>query len=78
MNEKYVAERLEEEEIPVLDFDTQTKPEGTMNAKVANKIRFEERQARKREKERAASAKSLKSLEKEAQDIIDGKNIIFI
>lgn len=78
MTYKEVEDKMGEEIIPVLDFDTQTKPEGTQNAKVQNKIRFEEREKKKIEKERAFSKKSLKSLEKEAQEILDQKNLVII
>jgi hypothetical protein len=37
MHVKEVDEKMGEEVIPLLDFDTQTKPEGTLNAKVKNK-----------------------------------------
>lgn len=35
---KNVDDRLYEDEHPILDFDTTTKPQGTMNAKVNNKM----------------------------------------
>lgn len=57
-----------DEEIPVLDFDTTTKPEGTKNAKVQNKIKFEEKEKKRLKDE--ALLKSLKTLEKEAQDVL--------
>ena len=73
---KDVEERMEDEPIPVLDFDTTTKPDGTMNAKVQNKIKFEEQEL-KRIKEEALT-KSLKTLEKDATEAVNQEVIVIL
>lgn len=44
VTKKFVDDKLEETAPPMLDFDTTTKPEGTVNAKVNAKIEFEEKE----------------------------------
>lgn len=59
---------LYDDSIPILDFDTTTKPEGTKNSKVINKIKFEEREKKRMKDE--ALLKSLPTLEKEAVEVL--------
>ena len=68
MTKKNVEDRLEEVDEPVIDFDVTTKPEGTLNARVNQKLKFIQD-----EKKRAAEdqiLKSLPSLEKDAEELL--------
>jgi hypothetical protein len=49
LENKFVTSKLEPEEPPQMDFDTTTKPEGTLNAKVNEKRRWLERERLRRE-----------------------------
>ena len=57
ITKKEVDDKLYNNSVPMLDFDTQTKPEGTLNAKVNNKLKWE-----KAEKKRIEAEKNTKSL----------------
>lgn len=67
---------MEDEEIPVLDFDTQTKPQGTQNAKVQNKIKFEEKEKKRIRDE--ALLKSLGTLEKDASEVLNQEVVVIL
>ena len=51
-----------------MDFDTTTKPEGTQNAKVNEKLQFIEKEKKRYEDE--SVLKSLPTLEKDAAEIL--------
>ena len=57
-----------------MDFDTTTKPQGTQNAKVNEKIKFVEREKKRMEDE--AILKSLPTLEKDAAEILQQEVIV--
>lgn len=65
-----------EEAIPVLDFDTTTKPEGTKNAKVQNKIKYEEKEKKRLKDE--ALLKSLHTLEKDATEALSQEVVVIL
>lgn len=60
----------------MLDFDTTTKPEGTLNAKVNAKIEFEKKE--KKRKEQDQMLKSLPTLEKEAEQILKDEVLVIM
>jgi hypothetical protein len=70
-----VDKKLEDNDCPILEFDTQTKPEGTMNAKVNNKLKFEARELKRREEEMARN-KPLPQMEKEAFEILHDEVVV--
>jgi hypothetical protein len=74
VQKKDVIDKLDAEDCPILEFDTQTKPEGTQNAKVNNKLRFEAREAKRIEEEQAH--KSLPLMEKEAIEILHEEVVV--
>ena len=69
-----VDDKLTDESIPVLDFDTTTKPQGTKNEKVNNKLKFEEK-AKKLLAEESLT-KSLPTLEKDALEILQQEVVV--
>jgi hypothetical protein len=76
MTKKNVEDKLEEVDEPVIDFDVTTKPEGTLNARVNQKLKFIED-----EKKRAAEdqiLKSLPSLEKDAEELLQQEVIVIM
>ena len=59
-----------------MDFDTTTKPEGTQNAKVNEKLQFIEKEKQRMEDE--AMLKSLPTLEKDAATILQEEVIVIM
>lgn len=41
VGKKLVADKLEDQPPPIMDFDTTTKPTGTINQKVIHKLKYE-------------------------------------
>lgn len=68
LSNKFVDEKLQDKEPPSMDFDTTTKPEGTLNAKVNEKQKHIEREKRKATEDQML--KSLPTLEKDAIEIL--------
>ena len=64
IKKKNVDDLLEDQPAPEFDFDTTTKPQGTQNAKVNQKLKWE-KEEKIREKE-SQLLKSLPTLEKDA------------
>ena len=76
ISKKEVEDKMVEPPPPVFDFDTTTKPEGTQNAKVNQRIEWEAK-----EKQRIAEDQMLKglpTLEKEAQEVLLQEVIVVI
>lgn len=71
-----VDEKLVEQPKPTIDFDTTTKPEGTLNAKVQQKQKFlaDEKAKQKRE----ALLKSLPTLEKDAEQLLKEEIVVIM
>jgi|TARA_B110000285_G_C15136605_1_gene627392 hypothetical protein len=76
ITKKNVADLLEDQPAPEFDFDTTTKPEGTQNAKVNQKLQWE-KEEKIREKE-SQLLKSLPTLEKDAQEVLQQEQIVII
>ena len=76
ITKKVVEDKLYNETVPMLDFDTTTKPQGTLNAKVNNKLKFEEHQ--KKLAAEAASSKTLPVLEKDAFEILQSEVVVIM
>ena len=58
----------------ILDFDTTTKPQGTLNVKVNQKINFLENE--KKKKILASVTKNLPSLEKDAEEVLKEEVVV--
>ena len=65
---KNVEEKLEEVFEPSIDFDVTTKPEGTYNARVNQKLKFLEEEKKRAENDQMM--KSLNSMEKDAEEVL--------
>jgi hypothetical protein len=59
---------------PVLEFDTTTKPEGTLNVKVNQKLKFLENEKKKKMLE--SKKKTLPLLEKDAEEILKEEIVV--
>jgi hypothetical protein len=67
---------LEPEKPPNMDFDTTTKPEGTLNAKVNEKMKWIERE--KLRKEYLFKKKSLPSMERDALEVLQEQVVVLM
>ena len=76
VTKKFVDDRLLEQPAPEMDFDTTTKPEGTMNVKVNEKLQWEVEQ-KKAEKE-SQLLKSLATLEKDAEQVLHEEVVVIM
>ena len=68
MRKKLVEAKLGEQPPLAIDFDTTTKPEGTLNAKVNKKQKYLTEE--KVRKQNEAMLKSLSVLEKDAENLL--------
>lgn len=59
-----------------MDFDTTTKPEGTLNTKVNKKLKYIENEKKKRQF--SNKAKSLNTLEKNAEEFLSQEVIVIM
>jgi hypothetical protein len=76
LSKKLVDDKLVEVPPPNLEFDTTTKPEGTLNVKVNQKLNYLENE--KKKKLLASVKKSLPSLEKDAEEVLKEEVIIIL
>ena len=76
ITKKQVDDKLYDTSMPILDFDTQTKPQGTLNAKVNNKLKWEK--AEKKRIEAESNTKSLPVMEKEGLEIQTEENQVLM
>jgi len=51
ITKKEIDDKLYDDSVPILDFDTQTKPQGTQNAKVNIKLKWEQAEKKRIEAE---------------------------
>ena len=76
LSKKFVDDKLVDLPPPSLDFDTTTKPEGTLNVKVNQKLNYLDNE--KKKKLLASVKKSLPSLEKDAEEVLKEEVIVIL
>lgn len=76
LEKKFITDQIPEKPMPKMDFDTTTKPEGTLNAKVNQKRRWLERERLR--KELINKKKSLPQMEKDAEQVLQEEVVIHL
>lgn len=76
LENKFVTSKLEPDEPPKMEFDTTTKPEGTLNAKVNEKQRWLERERLR--KEYLFKKKSLPQMERDAEEVLREEIVVHL
>jgi hypothetical protein len=59
---------------PEMDFDTTTKPEGTLNTKVNTKLQWLEEEKKRQKRQQAG--KSLNNLENDAEELLNREVVV--